>query len=159
MEAPDALPGPAAGLRAYVIMDTQDPYSIAPFWCALLGVKVVHDRDDGHVVSLGPSPNLAGSMVLALQKVPETKVGKNRLHFDVYVDDLEAATALVEQLGGRRWAQHGAILDDGGWISRIMADPEGNEFCLVLSPSKADQWHPEPDEVVVRNEGRVADAD
>ena len=52
-----------------------------------------------------------------------------------------------------------AILDDGGWISRIMADPEGNEFCLVLSPSKADQWHPDADEVVVRNQGRVADAD
>jgi hypothetical protein len=93
------------------------------------------------------------------QKVPEAKVGKNRLHFDVYVNNLEAATARVEELGGRRWTEHGAILDDGGWISRIMADPEGNEFCRVLSPSKADQWHPDSEEVVVRNPGRIADAD
>ena len=41
-------------------------------------------------------------MALALQKVPEAKHGKNRLHFDVYVDDLEAATAHVEELGGGR---------------------------------------------------------
>jgi hypothetical protein len=75
------------------------------------------------------------------------------------VDDLEAATARVEELGGRLWTERGEILDDGGLISRIMADPEGNEFCLVLSPSKAAQWHPAPDAVVVRNEGRVAEAD
>jgi predicted enzyme related to lactoylglutathione lyase len=115
-------------------MDTQDPYRIAPFWCALLGVQVAQDRDDGHVVFLSPSPNLAGSMVLALQKVPEAKVGENRLHFDVYVGDLEAAAARVEELGGRRWTEHGATLDDGGWISRIMADPESNEFCLYTNP-------------------------
>jgi predicted enzyme related to lactoylglutathione lyase len=159
MDVSNGQPGPAGGLNAYLIMDTQDPSRIAPFWCALLGVQVVQDRDDGHVVSLGPSPNLAGSMVLALQKVPEAKVGKNRLHFDVYVDDLEAATARVEELGGRRWTADGAILDDGGLISRIMADPEGNEFCLVLSPSKAAKWDPAADDVVVRNEGRILEAD
>jgi predicted enzyme related to lactoylglutathione lyase len=151
--------GPAAGIPAYIVMDTQDPYRIAPFWCALLGVEVASDRDEGHVVSLGPSPNLPGSMVLALQKVPEAKVGKNRVHVDVYVDDLAAATALVEELGGR-WTNEGlSTLDDGGWVSRIVADPEGNEFCLVLAPSKATQWQPDPDEAVVHNEGRIAGAD
>ncbi len=39
-----------------------------------------------------------------------------------------------------------------------MADPEGNEFCLVHNPSKVDQWSPDPDEVVVRNEGRIAES-
>jgi predicted enzyme related to lactoylglutathione lyase len=144
------------GWPAYIIMDSQDPYRIAPFWCALLGVEVIQDRDEGHVVSLGPSQNMPGSMVLALQKVPEAKVGKNRVHFDVFVDDIEVATALVEELGGRRWAQHSATVDDGGLITRIMVDPEGNEFCLVHNPSKVDRWHPDPDEVIVRNEGRIA---
>jgi hypothetical protein len=40
-----------------------------------------------------------------------------------------------------------------------MADPEGNEFCLVLNPSTADQWQPDPDEAMVRQEGRIAEAD
>jgi predicted enzyme related to lactoylglutathione lyase len=87
--------------------------------------------------------------------VPEAKVGKNRVHVDMFVDDLDAATARVEQLGGR-WTDR-RTLDDGGWISRIMADPEGNEFCICLTPSKAAQRRLDPDEVVVRNEGRLAD--
>ena len=115
------------------------------------------DRDAGHVVSLAPSPALGG-MVLALQRVPEAKVGKNRMHFDVFVDDLESTTARVLELGGQRWAEHSsATLNDGGLISRIMADPEGNEFCLVLAFSK--EWNPETGEAVIRMEGRVADAD
>jgi len=153
----DAQAGPRAGVPAYVVMDTEDPYKIAPFWCALLEVEVSSDRDAGHVVSLEPSPALGG-MVLALQRVPETKVGKNRMHFDVYVDDLESATAHVVELGGQRWAEHSsATVNDGGLISRIMADPEGNEFCLVLTFSK--KWHPEPGEAVIRMEGRIAGAD
>jgi predicted enzyme related to lactoylglutathione lyase len=154
MEPANSPAGPAAGLPAYIVMDTQDPYKIGPFWCALLGVEVTEDRDHGHVVTLAPSPSLAGAMILALQKVPEAKTGKNRLHFDVYVDDLDAATARVEELGGGRWAEHGATVDDGGLISRIMSDPEGNEFCLVLSSRGAKQWQPAPNEVVIRNEGK-----
>src|SRR5262249_19721363 len=152
----DRHAGPTEGFPAYIVMDTEDPYRLAPFWCALLEVSVIQDRDDGHVVSLAPSPHLPGSMVLVLQKVPEPKVGKNRLHVDVYVDDLDAATARVEALGGQRWPQHSAVLDDGGLISRIMADPEGNEFCLVLAPSKGAAWQPAADDVVVREEGRIA---
>ena len=79
----DAQAGPRAGVPPYVVMDTQDPYKIAPFWCALLGVEVSSDRDAGYVVSLAPSPALDG-MVLALQRVPEAKVGTNRMHFDVF---------------------------------------------------------------------------
>jgi hypothetical protein len=40
-----------------------------------------------------------------------------------------------------------------------MADPEGNEFCLVLAPSKAADWRPALDDAVVRHEGRIAGAD
>jgi predicted enzyme related to lactoylglutathione lyase len=151
---PDTDPGPRAGFPPYVVLDTQDPYMIAPFWRALLDVEVVQDRDEGHVVSLAPAPSLGG-IVLSLQRVDEPKLGKNRMHFDVYVDDLEAATARVIELGGQRWTEHSATLDDGGLISRIMADPEGNEFCLVLSP-RAPQWRPGPDELVTRMDGRTA---
>jgi len=144
--------GPAAGIPAYIVIDTLDPDSITPFWCALLGVDVFGVRDDGHYVTLGPSPSLPGSMMLCFQAVPEAKVGKNRAHVDMYVDDLDAATTRVEELGGR-WIDK-TTLFDGAWVSRIMADPEGNEFCMCLPPSKAKQWRAAPDEVVVCNEGR-----
>jgi predicted enzyme related to lactoylglutathione lyase len=134
-------------------MDTQDPERITPFWCALLGVEVRSVRDDGHHVNLEPSPSLPGSMMLVFQTVPEPKLGKNRVHIDVYVDDLDVATARIEELGGR-WTDNTTVVD-GTWVTRIMADPEGNEFCICLAPTKLKQWRAAPDEVVVRNDGRV----
>jgi predicted enzyme related to lactoylglutathione lyase len=131
----DGSAGPAAGIPAYVVFDSQDPDRITPFWCALLGVEVREYRDDGHIVSLEPSPSLPGSMMMVFQRVPEAKVGENRVHVDMFVDDLDAGTARVAELGGR-WTQPGTTVDDGGWLSRIMADPEGNEFCICLTPSK-----------------------
>ena len=127
--------GPASGIPAYVIVDSQAPERITPFWCALLGVQVREYRNDGQYVALEPSPSLPGSMMLVFQQVPESKVGKNRVHVDVFVDDLDAGTARVEELGGR-WTQPGTTVNDGGWLSRVMADPEGNEFCICLTPGR-----------------------
>lgn len=126
-------PGPASGIPAYVIVDSKDPDRITPFWCALLGVEVREYRNHGQYVSLQPSPRLPGSMMLVFQRVPESKVGKNRVHVDVFVEDLDAETARVEELGGR-CIEPGTTVDDGGWLSRVMADPEGNEFCICLKP-------------------------
>jgi len=120
-------------MPAYINMDTQDPESITPFWCEVMGVKVRTVRDDGRYVVL--DPNRDGLMVV-LQRVPEPKVGKNRTHFDVLVDDLDEATAEVERLGGRRLETESDRdtfeLDGHTW--RCMADPEGNEFCLYTAP-------------------------
>jgi predicted enzyme related to lactoylglutathione lyase len=65
---------------------------------------------------------------LAFQVVPETKVGKNRLHLDVNVDDLAAATTAAEQLGAQRL---GGVVEEEDGRFQVMADPAGNEFCLV----------------------------
>ena len=70
-------------------------------------------------------------LMLVLQQVPEAKSGKNRAHFDVVVDDLDDATAQVEELGGR-WIEPGKTHELEGFSWRCMADPEGNEFCLYL---------------------------
>lgn len=69
------------------------------------------------------------AVALALQRVPEPKVAKNRAHVDLRLDDLDAVTALVEELGGARLADH----EEEGFRWRVMRDPEGNEFCLTPS--------------------------
>ena len=65
--------------------------------------------------------------MINIQPVGESKVGKSRLHLDLWVNDLPAAVALVQGLGGRTLDEH----TYGEWTIRVMADPEGIEFCLV----------------------------
>jgi predicted enzyme related to lactoylglutathione lyase len=118
-------------MPAYVVIDSSDPEVVTPFWRSLLDVGVLENRDDGHYVTLEPASCLPGAMMLVFQRVPESKAGKNRVHVDMFVDDLDAGTARIEELGGR-WTQPGTTVNEGGWLSRAMADPEGNEFCICL---------------------------
>ena len=74
-------------------------------------------------------------LVVGFQRVPETKAGKNRVHLDLVVDDLDEATAEVEQLGGR-WLEPGNTRELEGFQWRCMADPEGNEFDLDVLPAE-----------------------
>ena len=68
--------------------------------------------------------------MLVFQRVPEPRAGKNRVHWDVFVDDLDASTAQVEALGGR-WIEPGTTRERDGFLWRCMADPDDNEFCIV----------------------------
>jgi predicted enzyme related to lactoylglutathione lyase len=65
---------------------------------------------------------------LVLQRVPEPKAGKNRMHVDIVADDVEPEVERLEAIGARRL--HNGIQRFGQtrWIT--MADPEGNEFCV-----------------------------
>jgi predicted enzyme related to lactoylglutathione lyase len=117
-------------LPPYITFDSQEPERITPFWCELLGVEVQTIRDEGRYVVLAPS-RAVGGLMLVFQRVPETKEGKNRLHLDVLVDDLEVATKRVEALGGQ-WTEPGNTLELDGFRWRCMADPEGNEFCIMV---------------------------
>lgn len=111
-----------------VTVDCADPDRLAAFWGAVLGVEVAERLGDPpQYVSL---QRAEGAPTVTFQRVPEPKKVKNRLHPDLEVDDVEAATARVERLGGRR-VQHGDF-DEHGYRWRVMADPEGNEFCLVF---------------------------
>lgn len=66
--------------------------------------------------------------------MPEAKAGKNRVHLDIAATDLVVAKARVEALGGRRVEGY----ESGGFL--VMADPEGNEFCLVpAAPIRFDE--------------------
>jgi predicted enzyme related to lactoylglutathione lyase len=117
-------------MPAYMILDTQDPERLAEFYGALQGIEPLVSYGYGQYLAL--SPNREGLMVV-LQKVPEPKQGKNRAHFDIVVDDLDAMTARVEELGGRQ-LEPGTTHELESFSWRCMADPEGNEFCLYLMP-------------------------
>jgi predicted enzyme related to lactoylglutathione lyase len=113
---------------AYIVLDTQDPEPLVAFYGALQGVELLASFGEGQYHAI--APNREGLMIV-LQTVPEAKVGKNRAHFDVVVDDLETSTEQVLGLGGR-WLEPGKTHELEGFSWRCMADPEGNEFCLYL---------------------------
>ncbi len=80
-------------------------------------------------------PTAPGGPAITFQPVPEEKVGKSRLHFDLWVAELDAAIALVRDLGGRSTGET-HLYDEGTVV--VMSDVEGNEFCLV-GPQSPDE--------------------
>jgi predicted enzyme related to lactoylglutathione lyase len=122
-----------AGMAArvgYLVIDAVDLERLAPFWCGLLGVNVDTTIGDGQFLVLSPASD---GLTVGFQRVPEAKSGKNRLHLDLVVDDLDSATAEVERLGGR-WLEPGKVRELEGFQWRLMADPEGNEFDIDVLP-------------------------
>ena len=115
----------------FVAIDTVDPNGLAPFWSALLGVQVESELGEGDYLLLAPTEE---GLIVGFQRVPEAKSGKNRIHLDLVVDDLDAATAEVEQLGGQ-WLEPGTTRELERFHWRCMADPEGNEFDLDVLPA------------------------
>jgi len=116
----------------HMVIDAGDPSGLAAFWAAALGWEVALDEPDEAVVwpaGFGyPGPE---AVPLVFVPVPEQKAVKNRIHLDLAT----RSTAHQAELVGRLRAL-GAVpvdLDQGDvpWV--VLADPEGNEFC-VLEP-------------------------
>jgi len=115
----------------YLVIDAADPERLAPFWCGLLATGVDMTIGDGEFLVLSPTED---GLTVGFQRVPEAKAGKNRLHLDLVVDDLDEATGEIEKLGGR-WLEPGNTRELEGFRWRCMADPEGNEFDIDVLPS------------------------
>ena len=111
---PERLPD----YRLYeVVVDSADPVAIAGWWAEQFGVPAQHDQDEGFSW-LAEAPGRPWEMIFT--RVPEPKTVKNRIHWDVRGDvaPLVAAGARV-------------LREPGGDIHwTVMADPEGNEFCV-----------------------------
>jgi predicted enzyme related to lactoylglutathione lyase len=116
----------------YLVIDATDPERLARFWCALLEVSVDATIGDGQFVVLSAASD---GLTVGFQRVAEDKAGKNRLHLDLIVEDLDAATSEVEALGGR-WLEPGTTRELEGFRWRCMADPEGNEFDIDILPAE-----------------------
>jgi predicted enzyme related to lactoylglutathione lyase len=115
---------------AVLTVDARDPARVAAFWCQVLG-WVVHDLDSDGVVTIAPVGARPGAddMAIDVAPVPEPKTRKNRLHLDLRADgvsrDEELNRLLV--LGAQRVDVGQG--PDVSWV--VLADPEGNEFCLL----------------------------
>jgi predicted enzyme related to lactoylglutathione lyase len=109
-------------------VDCADPDRIASFWQAALGWRRTHETPD-EVVLEPPagSPQDGVAPDLLFLRVPEGKQGKNRLHPDLRPDDQAAEVARLESLGASRVGVGQAA--GSSWV--VMADPEGNEFCVL----------------------------
>ena len=111
-----------------LVLDCRDPERLAGFWCDVLGWKVL-DRD-GTAVEIGPESGSGGPQpVLVFDVSDEPKRDKLRLHLDVNATDRDQAEELERLLAlGARPADVGQTGEES-W--HVLADPEGNEFCLL----------------------------
>jgi hypothetical protein len=107
-----------------LVLDCAEPARLAGFWRAALDYREYYT--DATLVVLVPKDGAASPLLL--QGVPEPKAGKNRMHLDIIVDEVEAEVSRLLALGAHR-------IDDGvqsyggtRWVR--MSDPEHNEFCV-----------------------------
>jgi hypothetical protein len=120
-----------------LVVDCQDPAVLAAFWAAVLDYHIVRTADDQ--VEIAPwreePTDLAARVrhaptvpTLVFVTVPEGKTVKNRLHLDIRPVDREYTEELrrLVDLGARR-----ADIGQGSQPWVVLADPEGNEFCLL----------------------------
>lgn len=110
-----------------VVVDCENPEQLATFWHELTGAEFNARQADWWSLH-APA---AGGFRIGFQPVPEAKSVKNRLHIDLNVDDLEAATVAAEALGARRTGVVVEEDDDPSKRFQVMLDPEANEFCLL----------------------------
>jgi hypothetical protein len=123
-----------------VVVDCEDIVSQARWWAEVLDWRIGFEADD-EVVVVPPdaleipegAPRTANGPGLCFVQVPEGKQVKNRLHIDVAPPadgDQAAEVARLEALGAKR-VDVGQVDDEVGWV--VLADPEGNEFCVLTA--------------------------
>jgi predicted enzyme related to lactoylglutathione lyase len=114
---------------AAVVVDCGDLDRSARFWIAVLGY-VREGESAGTYQSLAPADG--GGVEVLLQCTPDDKRDKNRVHLDLRTRDLKAEIARVTALGAVVLTKEPIV--EHGWTWHILADPDGNEFCVLRPP-------------------------
>jgi hypothetical protein len=112
------------GSRWYtVVVDALDPVRLAYWWAEVLDYQVLHEESNEVVIGRDDRTYPGLSFVA----VPDSKDGKNRLHLDLNPDDQDAEVERLIDMGARHVdvGQNSAVT----WV--VLADPEGNEFCVL----------------------------
>jgi len=120
----------AGGVLA-LVLDCRDLQVAADFWGAALGYRWrIRPRPDDHYLRL--LPESGEGIELLLQRVPEAKTVKNRLHLDLRVRELEPEVERICLLGAKRLTEE--PIRESGWAWHVLADPDGNELCVIRPP-------------------------
>jgi predicted enzyme related to lactoylglutathione lyase len=115
------------------VVDCADLDRAARFWSAALGY--VDAGDDGATYrSVLPADGFG--VEILLQRTDDEKQGKNRVHLDLRTRYLDAEVSRVLALGARRLTAD--PIAEHGWTWHVLADPDGNEFCVLRPPP--DYW-------------------
>jgi predicted enzyme related to lactoylglutathione lyase len=109
-----------------IVIDGADLHAALAFWAGALGLPMATARIEDPYATLGD----IGGLHIVVQRVPEPKTAKSRVHLDIETDDIEAEVQRLEALGARRMEQH-----EDWWV---MQDPGGNEFCVFGPRLSAD---------------------
>ena len=123
------MPQPYPHGELVIVIDCSDLDRSAAFWSGVLDYTA-DPPSSGTYRSLEPESG-AGIDVL-LQRVPDVKRQKNRLHLDLRTPDLEAEVRRVVDLGATRLTSE--PVTEHGWFWHILVDPDGNEFCVLQPP-------------------------
>jgi predicted enzyme related to lactoylglutathione lyase len=126
----------SAASWAAVTVDCVEPQRVSEFWSRLLGAPV---RTIGLPGWFRIGPTAPGGPAITFQPVTEKKVGKTRIHLDLWVNELDATIAFVQALGGRSTGET-HLYEEGTVV--VMSDVEGNEFCLVGSRARDEGQFP-----------------
>ena len=108
-----------------IAFDCDDVLALAAFWSAVLG-RSLDDGSSEFFASIGGADAERREPAWYFNKVPEAKQAKNRVHIDLVDPDPDAVDRLV-RLGAKVVGPHNFRVH--AWT--VMADPEGNEFCIA----------------------------
>src|SRR3954454_13198356 len=110
--------------RLDLVLDCAEPTKLVEFWRDALGYREFYTHSSLAVLV----PEEGNGSPLILQGVPESKAGKNRMHLDIVVDDIEPEIERLIALGAKRLDETAQSLGGTQWVR--MLDPEQNEFCV-----------------------------
>jgi hypothetical protein len=108
-----------------IVIDATEPMLVADFWCSVLGWEIIEQSDEW--VSIA-AVDRAGP-VIDVVPVPDGKIRKNRVHLDIRADGVGTSTELERLLALGALRVDVGQSTDVSWV--VLADPEGNEFCLL----------------------------
>jgi hypothetical protein len=113
-----------------LVLDCRDPAALSRWWCEVLDWVELGQEDGGNSIEIGPREGFGGAVpTLVLNRSDDPRAGKLPLHLDVNATDRDQDAELERLLAlGARPADVGQTGEES-W--HVLADPEGNEFCLL----------------------------
>ena len=123
------MPQPYPHGELLIVIDCADLDRSAAFWSAVLGYTASPAATGAY---RGLEPESGAGIDVLLQRVPDVKGQKNRLHLDLRTPDLDAEVRRVLDLGATLLTSE--PVSEDGWSWHILGDPDGNEFCVLQPP-------------------------